>query len=451
MSPPLYSVMGTTGLCPIKENVMRLLSDLLEPLERTPAPKVEWGQVDADGRLVFPAAVAQRLGLTPGAPVRLEPARNGVRLHRPITHLAKVYIEPTNACNLDCITCFRQGWDEPVGRMNEATFTAILNGLSEAPTTPAVYFGGIGEPLSHHRILDWVSRAHAAGARTELITNGTLLNERMARGLIDAGLDVLWVSLDGARPESYADVRLGAELPHVLENITRLRRLRRGGHFPQPEIGIAFVAMRRNIADLPEVLRLGRRLGAQHFSVSNVLPVTAELQGEMLYRNSLRDITYIDSEHVPHLSMPKMDFEGSVTSVLFEAFRAGYNVSYGGQNWSGASDVCDYVEGGTMSVAWNGDVSPCWPLMHTHITYLHGKPRLNHKHVVGNVTERGLLAVWLDPEYLAYRQRLQDFAFPPCTFCGGCELSVENQEDCLGNPGPVCGGCMWAQGVIRCP
>ena len=41
-----------------------------------------------------------------------------------------------------------------------------------------------------------------------------------------------------------------------------------------PRLGIAFVAMKRNIADLPEVIRLGQRLGADRYSVSNVLAHT---------------------------------------------------------------------------------------------------------------------------------------------------------------------------------
>jgi hypothetical protein len=59
--------------------------------------------------------------------------------------------------------------------------------------------------------------------------------------------------------------------------------------------------------------------------------------------------------------------------------------------------------------------------------------------------------LWLDEEYVAYRERLHNFAFAPCTFCGGCELSEENMEDCFSNPAPVCGVCLWAQGVIQCP
>ena len=89
--------------------------------------------------------------------------------------------------------------------------------------------------------------------------------------------------------------------------------------------------------------------------------------------------------------------------------------------------------------------------MHTHVSYLHGKPRLNRRHVVGRVGEKTLNEIWNDPDYTAYRQRVQSFAFAPCTFCGGCELSEANEEDCLGNAFPACGGCLWAQGVIQCP
>ncbi len=415
------------------------------------APKTVWARVDEQGHLVLPPEVAAQFGLKPGARMRVEPTRNSLRIHQPVTHLNKLYIEPTNACNLDCATCFRHGWDEAVGRMSDATFAAILDTLPALDPLPTVYFGGIGEPLSHRQTVTWVARAHALGARTELITNGTLLNERTTRELIDAGLDLLWVSIDGASPESYADVRLGAELAHVIANVARFSKLRRGGHHPRPEIGIAFVAMKRNIADLPAVLQLGLDLGAKHFSVSNVLPVTPELQEEVLYTRARNALAYIESATVPRLSLPKMDFCDATREALFQAFQAGYNVRYAGQNWAEASDVCNYIEGGTMSVAWTGDVSPCWPLMHTHISYLHGKPRVNHRHVVGNVRQRSLRDLWLDPDYVAYRERVHSFDFAPCTFCGGCELAESNQADCLGNTAPACGGCLWAQGVIQCP
>jgi MoaA/NifB/PqqE/SkfB family radical SAM enzyme len=415
-------------------------------------PTTAWAEVDENGRLILPPEVAQQYGLLPGAKVRIDEGNNFVKMHRPVTHLTKVYIEPTVACNLDCITCFRNGWDQPIGRMSDETFERIFAGLKELSPSPSVYFGGIGEPLFHPKTVEWIRRIKGLGLKVELITNGTILTEKKSRELIDAGLDILWVSVDGATPESFADVRMGAELPVILENLRRLFKMRKGGHFPKPEIGVAFVAMKRNINDLPKIIQLGHTFGAKYYSVSNVQPVTAEMQRERLYLRSMRNIAYLPSPMLPKLSLPKMDFNEDTQAALTEAFNSGCNVSFAGNNWGGANDVCNFVESGTMSIAWTGEVSPCWPLMHTHTTYLHGKPRRTKKHVVGNVREQSLGEIWNADEYVAYRERLHNFVFAPCTFCGGCELSESNEEDCLGNTTfPVCGGCMWAQGIVQCP
>ena len=76
-----------------------------------------WAEVNAQGDLVIPRETAERFGLQPGARVRLEDDTNHVRLHRPVTHLAKVYVEPTIYCNLDCRTCIRNVWHEELGSM----------------------------------------------------------------------------------------------------------------------------------------------------------------------------------------------------------------------------------------------------------------------------------------------------------------------------------------------
>jgi MoaA/NifB/PqqE/SkfB family radical SAM enzyme len=415
-------------------------------------PTAAWAEVDEAGRLILPPELSARYGLQPGAKVRLDESGNFVRMHRPVTQLTKVYIEPTVACNLDCITCFRNAWDQPIGRMTEATFESIFNGLKQMDPIPSVYFGGIGEPLFHVKTIEWIRRVKELGFKVELITNGTILTEKKSRELIDSGLDVLWVSIDGASPETYADIRIGAELPDIIKNLERFGKMREAGHYPKPEIGIAFVAMKRNIADLPKVIQIGKSLRARYFSVSNIQPATVEMQADRLYNSTTRDIAYLQAPHLPSLSLPKMDFDETTRQALFEVFNSKLNISFAGNNWGGANDVCNFVESGSMSIAWTGEVSPCWPLMHTHMSYLHDRPRLSKKHIIGNVEKQSLGDIWLDPDYVAYRERLHNFVFAPCTFCGGCDLSETNEEDCLGNTmSPVCGGCLWAQGIIQCP
>jgi len=131
--------------------------------------------------------------------------------------------------------------------------------------------------------------------KVELITNGTILNEKKAQQLIDAGLDVLWVSLDGATPDSLVMCAWEQELPVIIDNLKQLFKMRKGGHFPKPEIGVAFVAMKRNIADLPKIIKLGHTFGAKYYSVSNVQPATPDMQDDRLYLRTMRNIAYLPS------------------------------------------------------------------------------------------------------------------------------------------------------------
>ena len=36
--------------------------------------------------------------------------------------LNKIYVEPTNRCNLSCVTCIRHSWDEPFGDMDWSVY-----------------------------------------------------------------------------------------------------------------------------------------------------------------------------------------------------------------------------------------------------------------------------------------------------------------------------------------
>jgi len=47
--------------------------------------------------------------------------------------------------------------------------------------------------------------------------------------------------------------------------------------------------MERNIAEIPEVIKMGYKLVANKFSISNVLPYTQEYKNEILYQQSIYD------------------------------------------------------------------------------------------------------------------------------------------------------------------
>jgi MoaA/NifB/PqqE/SkfB family radical SAM enzyme len=379
---------------------------------------------------------------------------NGLHLHPPIHTLKRVYVEVTNKCNLTCSTCMRNVWNVEYGHMSEETFGRVLAGLEALPEKPELFLGGYGEPLSHPRILHMIEEAKQRGHRVSLITNGILLTKDIIIQLIDLHLDMLWVSLDGASPECYSDVRLGDALPHVLKNLNQLRiqkYLRFGGSSwgGYPKLGIAFVAMRRNIHDLNEVIRLGTRLGAVEFSISNVLAHNSELLNENLYMRSLN--TVVGQENRPLIHIPLMDIQPDTAKALMSVLKDLNQLELTGSPLNRNTDQCPFVERGSLAVRWDGKVSPCLPLLYTHQHYLDERQRTSKEYFVGDVQSNTLMEVWNTQTYRALRKRLQDFDFSPCAFCNSCEMANENLEDCFGNVHPTCGGCLWARGLIRCP
>ena len=406
-----------------------------------------YAHVDAEGNVVIPAEVARALGFEPGARVKLGRLPDRLVLHRPTNQLARIYVEPTTACNLQCRTCIRNVWDEPLGRMDGETFGRILEGIQALPAPPMVFFGGLGEPLLHPEFLDMVREAKRLDAPVEAITNGLLLDDARIEALIDVALDTLWVSIDGATPDCYADVRREGDLPRVIANLERLRDLKIQKRVTRPVLGISFVAMRRNLAELPEVLRLEHRVGARKFLVSNVYPHTPDLLTEILYRRSIGESLWSRST----IRLPRMDPEQTVAGILQNAMHGLYTPRLEGPEVLWPPDTCPFVSRGSTCVRWDGSVSPCLPLLHTHTSYLENRLRSTGAYTVGSVRKRGLQEIWMSPEYVALRRRLEDFDFPPCTACNSCEMADANQEDCFGNSAPTCGGCLWAQGFIQCP
>ena len=117
----------------------------------------------------------------------------------------------------------------------------------------------------------------------------------------------------------------------------------------------------------------------------------------------------------------------------------------------GYKPYCRFVNEGAIAVAQDGEVSPCVALMHSHRCYVLGREKAVRRYSLGNVAREDVRDIWNRDEFRQFRERVRKFEFSPCVDCGGCYMSESNDEDCFGNTFPVCGDCLWAHGVIRCP
>ena len=110
-----------------------------------------------------------------------------------------LYLEVTNRCNLLCDTCPRTFEElEPPADMSWELFTSIVD---QVPDLARVVLHGVGEPMLVKNLPRMIRYLKDRGIYVLFNTNGTLLNAKNGRALIDTGLDELRVSLDAADAE----------------------------------------------------------------------------------------------------------------------------------------------------------------------------------------------------------------------------------------------------------
>lgn len=163
-------------------------------------------------------------------------------------------LEVTSACNLACEMCL-VSYRDPVGRaegaMSLETFHRLLDGL---PGLGILTLQGLGEPLLQPHLMEMVAHAKARGIRVGFNTNGMLLTRPRAERAVELALDWLHVSIDGATAATYEGIRRGARLERVARNLAGLQEAKRAAGAELPWVRVVFVAMRRNLRELPDLV-----------------------------------------------------------------------------------------------------------------------------------------------------------------------------------------------------
>jgi MoaA/NifB/PqqE/SkfB family radical SAM enzyme len=410
--------------------------------------------------------------------------------------LLKAYVEPTNRCNLNCVTCIRHSWDESPEDLDWTVYGRLIEGLAAFPEARTVAFAGFGEPLLHPRFPEMIRLAHESGLRTEITTNAMLLTPATAERLVYAGLDQITVSVDGTSNKSHGAVRPGASLDRIVRNVRTLylwslvkqttppdagadlkrktlARLEELAGAPSPpleatdflypmedmldtlpqapvRIGIEFVAMKSNIHELPDLQEIARKVRASFILVSNVLPYAPELQDEILYERTPTSHESQGDPRNPLWILPRMDWSRKNLEAVSAVAWGPANLSYLDINLGQRNNYCPFIGPGSVALSCHGGISPCPPLLHSYTCYIRDWKKSFRRCEYGSLKERSLESIWRQPDYASFRERVRKFEFSPCIDCCGCEFAEGNETDCHGNPFPVCGHCLWARGVLRC-
>jgi putative metalloenzyme radical SAM/SPASM domain maturase len=431
---------------------------------------------------------------------------------------SRLIVETSTRCNLACEHCPKQsqGADSDDEDMDENCFNALANAF---PTLQSLVLNGIGEPLLHPGLEGFIRSARAAmprGASIGFQTNGQLLDHERARSLLAAGLNRVCVSVDALDASLFAALRAGGSTGAAERAIAALSAERgygresraagaRGDSSLPLEIGIEFVAMKRNLAELPKVVRWAAERGVDFMLVSQLFPYEpsamedaawdANLDTALALRKKYEERAHslgLELGRYPDIYMrykKKPDEEKLVRLVeelQAEAASLGITVNV---NRLLSADVdkyersaaafaeaariadaeglrlelpelkprsarsCEFVEGGSAFISRAGAVHPCYFLWHRYACYAGGWEKRVAPLSFGALGERAILDIWNSPEFASFRANVLRYDYP---FCLNCNLALcdylqleEFEQDCHINAEP-CAACMWCMGLFKC-
>jgi MoaA/NifB/PqqE/SkfB family radical SAM enzyme len=303
-------------------------------------------------------------------------------------------IEVTSRCNLHCVMCPKRALADQwtAQDLPWEAFQRIAAAFNQARH---IHLQGWGEPLLHPRLTDMITVAKEAGCRVGLTTNGTLLGEATSHRLIQAGLDLIAVSIAGATRETHGSLRVGSDLSVILDNVRQCVAVRGQRRDRGPKVEISYLVTKTNIAELPKTVELVASLGIDELYAINLDYVVTPEQ---------EDLRVFDCPGLRQTYSGILEAARETARRSRLAFRASPLESE-------EVAVCEENPLKILFVSADGWVSPC---TYTGLAGRTDIPRRFQGRSVtvrrvrfGNVLDQDLLDIWNSPAYRTFRQEFE--------------------------------------------
>lgn len=152
-----------------------------------------------------------------------------------------VQIESTNLCNAKCVFCPRDEMHRRQGVMDMDLFRKVVDECAALGITH-VRVHNYGEPFLDKQLVEKVRYAKSLGIKeVGMISNGSLITEDLARGMIDAGLDAINISVDASGKDTFERTRVHLNYDTVIGNVRTLVRVRNELGRKRPKLILSFV------------------------------------------------------------------------------------------------------------------------------------------------------------------------------------------------------------------
>lgn len=191
----------------------------------------------------------------------------------------RLVFELTNACNLNCIMCGRNAADFKPTVFDMDVFRSFEPLMD---TVEEVTLMGWGEPTIHPDFIEMLEIINKHSARKYFCSNGMNL-KKIKNAIFDYNVDVFAVSLDGATDETNSRIRRGSKIDQITEDLKDIVRIKKERGLKYPWINFVFCAMRSNIRELPDLVRLAAEIGIEEVKVVYLTVFGEDLMNESLW------------------------------------------------------------------------------------------------------------------------------------------------------------------------
>ncbi len=323
-----------------------------------------------------------------------------------VTSAPKIlWIELTSRCPFKCVFCTREVRWGAGQNMDFEIYRSLVEQLEEPEFIGLNYSG---ESIHYPRLIDAIELACATGAYTELVTALSSASESLVQRIVESDLDRLAVSIHTLDDMEYRDIYGFGSLQGLRKRIDQLNELKARLRKRTPKLDFCFVAMSRNLDQLPALSRYAREVGASEIVVHPVIgrhPVpydfSRELNSNKLtanFKESLRQAlttTRIECPGVPVTVLnPDLDLNPQLHSIprsYAPALPAG-----------GRIHTCDQSPFESAHVLASGDVVVCE--VHDEIP-------------MGNLHFSRLGEIWHSGRYRRFREEYVAGLNPGCRNC----------------------------------
>ncbi|MBN1899954.1 radical SAM protein, partial [Candidatus Sumerlaeota bacterium] len=180
---------------------------------------------------------------------------------------SQLYLESTTKCNYYCQTCIKGYVPYYAEDLHQDIFDKVHREIM--PAVCRISITGFGEPTMASRFDDILEMALRNGSHVHFVTNASLLNFERIEQFTRASVDIQ-ISIDGASRETFEEIRAGSSFQQICERLAMIKKLRDiylSDFYSR--FSFNFVAIRKNIHELPSVVELAHRFGITDVSVSD--------------------------------------------------------------------------------------------------------------------------------------------------------------------------------------